>query len=35
MKAGPIMTSLDVPKVRDWFEATYLAGLRQAGVSKE
>jgi hypothetical protein len=35
MKAGPVMTSLDVPKVRGWFEATYLAGLRKAGVPEE
>ena len=35
MKAGLSRTYFDVPKVRDWFEATYLAGLRQAGVSEE
>jgi adenylate cyclase len=35
VKAGLSQTYFDVPKVRDWFEATYLAGLRKAGMPDE
>jgi TolB-like protein/DNA-binding winged helix-turn-helix (wHTH) protein/Flp pilus assembly protein TadD len=34
-RAGLSRTYFDVPKVRAWFEAAYLAGLRKAGVPEE